>query len=272
MVYPVYQVDAFAAAPFEGNPACVCVMDEPAEADWMQSVAQEMNLSETAFLYPFQDGYQLRWFTPAIEVDLCGHATLASAHILWETNRLATHETAHFYTRSGLLTARYIDGWIAMNFPAEPVYAEPDAFPWNEVLGSVELVFVGRNRMDYLIELKSEAAVQTLAPDMYRLAQWPIRGLIVTAPSDGGESDFVSRFFAPACGIPEDPVTGSAHCALAPYWAQKLGRKKLVGYQASTRGGWVQVEDRGERVCLGGQAVTTLKGELLCGATEPRIV
>ena len=260
---PIVQVDAFTDRAFAGNPAAVCVLGEPVEADWMQAVAREMNLSETAFLHPEADGFRLRWFTPTVEVSLCGHATLASAHVLWETGRLAPSDTARFHTLSGLLTAaRQPDGWIEMDFPAKR--AEPTEVPADllAALGVERPRFVGRNELDYLVEVEDAAPVRALAPDHARLRTLPVRGVIVTSRADGDRYDFVSRFFAPGSGIDEDPVTGSAHCCLGPYWQAQMGKDTFVAYQASPRGGVVRVSVRGERVALGGQAVTVLRGEL----------
>jgi PhzF family phenazine biosynthesis protein len=259
---PIYIIDAFADQPFGGNPAAVCPLDRPADDGWMQQVAGEMNLSETAFLVPEADGWRLRWFTPAVEVDLCGHATLASAHVLWETGRLTATATARFHTNSGLLTATRNGDTIVLDFPAAAVdeCTPPDGLL--DALG-VESRFVGRNRMDVLIELASESAVRGVCPDFSRLAAVPVRGVIVTAQSDDPAYEFVSRFFAPASGVPEDPVTGSAHCALGPFWAERLGKSNLVGRQVSKRGGVIRVGVRGDRVMLGGRAVTVLRGELL---------
>jgi PhzF family phenazine biosynthesis protein len=265
---PILQVDAFTAVPFAGNPAAVCLLPGPGQASWMQSVAREMNLSETAFLEVQADGYNLRWFTPAVEVDLCGHATLASAHVLFELGYVPPEGEARFHTRSGLLTATQSEGWIALNFPAEP--AVPVATPAElaRALG-VEPVFVGRSRIDYLVEVASEGVVRALRPDFALLAQLP-RGVIVTSRADVSvEYDFVSRFFAPAVGVNEDPVTGSAHCTLGPYWGARLGKGRLSAYQASARGGVVRVGLKGERVTLGGQAVTVLRGEL---RTRPELL
>jgi PhzF family phenazine biosynthesis protein len=261
MPQPIVQVDAFAARPFTGNPAGVCVLDQPRDEGWMQAVAMEMNLSETAFLARRDDGWSLRWFTPAVEVDLCGHATLASAHLLWQDGLLAEGAEARFHTRGGLLTARRDGEWIWMDFPAKPEQAADAPESLARALGT-EPVFVGRSQFDLLVELQSEAAVRALDPDQSLLKQVEARGIIVTARADGGEYDFVSRFFGPRVGIPEDPVTGSAHCVLAPYWARKLGRGQLVGYQASARGGIVRLKVDGDRVILGGQAVTVLRGTL----------
>ncbi len=260
MGIPITQVDAFAAKPFAGNPAAVCVLPEQREAAWMQSVAREMNLSETAFLEKRSDGYSLRWFTPAIEVYLCGHATLASAHVLWETGQCGAGEPIRFHTRSGVLTAGQNGEWIDMDFPAtlEQRASAPPGLA--DALGA-EPVYVGKNQFDYLMELDSEQTVRDLDPDYGLLRKLPVRGIIVTAR--GSHYDFVSRFFAPGSGVDEDPVTGSAHCALAPYWGAKLNKKEMLAYQASPRGGIVKVRVDGDRVHLGGQAVTVLRGELL---------
>lgn len=255
------QVDAFTNKRFSGNPAAVCVLNEPADEKWMQNVAAEMNLSETAFLYPQEEGYNLRWFTPAVEVDLCGHATLASAHVLWELQYLDAGTQAKFYTRSGLLTAERQGNWIELNFPKNS--PEPASAPelLEQALG-VELKYVGKNKFDYLVEVDSEEALRQMQPDFVLLKTLPVRGIIVTCVSASHEYDFVSRFFAPAAGINEDPVTGSAHCCLAPFWSQRLHKNEFVAYQASARGGVVRVRLAGERVYLGGQAVTVLRGEL----------
>ena len=266
----IVQVDAFTAEPFGGNPAAVCLLPAPADTAWMQRVAREMNLSETAFLVQRGDGaFDLRWFTPAIEVDLCGHATLASAHVLWEEEILARHAEAVFHTRSGRLSAVRCNGWIEMDFPAEP--AEPAAAPepLAAALGA-KPAWVGRNRFDWLVEVDTEATVRGLAPDFRRLAAIDARGIIVTARAGSADFDFVSRYFAPSAGIDEDPVTGSAHCCLGPYWGRRLGRDTLAAWQASARGGLVRVAVRGARVALCGQAVTVLRGELLTTpATAP---
>lgn len=260
---PIVQIDAFTTAPFGGNPAGVCLLTRERDADWMQLVAREMNLAETAFLRRRSDGaYDLRWFTPAVEVDLCGHATLASAHLLFQDGHLADDAVARFHTLSGLLTARRTGGAIELDFPA----AAPDLIPpppgLAEALGATP-VAVSKNRMDLLVELDSDATVRALQPNLDQIARLPTRGVIVTARSADPAYDFISRFFGPAVGVPEDPVTGSAHCGLAPYWAAKLGRSSMTGYQASARGGVVGVELAGDRVLLRGQAVTVLRGELL---------
>jgi len=259
---PFTQVNAFTDRPFAGNPAAVCLLPAARDAEWMQLVAREMNLAETAFLVRENRDFQLRWFTPMCEVDLCGHATLASAHALWEGGHLASNQAGRFQTRSGLLTAERRDGLIWLDFPSTPpTPAEPPA-DLSHGLG-VPLRYVGRTPFDYLVEVDGEAAVRELAPDLTALGRLPVRGVIVTGRAESSGQDFVSRFFAPAAGIPEDPVTGSAHCALAPYWAGQLGRSGLVGYQASVRGGMVRVQLAGDRVWLGGHAVTVMRGELL---------
>jgi PhzF family phenazine biosynthesis protein len=261
MTQSVIQVDAFAERPFTGNPAAVCVMEAPRDEAWMQSVAMEMNLSETSFLHPRDDGFALRWFTPAVEVALCGHATLASAHVLWETGALAADAEARFHTKSGLLTCRRDGEWIWMDFPAKPEEPAGTIAGLAEALG-VEPVYVGRSHFDVIVEVASEDEVTSLQPDIGALRRVKARGVIVTARAERPGADFVSRFFAPNAGVDEDPVTGSAHCVLAPYWAAKLGRDELTGYQASRRGGTVRVRVAGDRVLLGGKAVTVMRGEL----------
>jgi PhzF family phenazine biosynthesis protein len=258
----IVQVDAFTSTPFSGNPAAVCVLPGPAEVKWMQSVAAEMNLSETAFLHREGDGFQLRWFTPTVEVDLCGHATLASAHVLWEEGHLGRGERAHFASKSGTLTAEWRDGLIELDFPAGPTSAARAPAELTQGLG-VEFTFVGTTPFDYLVEVASEEVVRGLRPDMNALARIDARGIIVTARATTPRYDFVSRFFGPNAGIPEDPVTGSAHCALGPYWQARLGKDAFFAHQASPRGGDVRVTVAGSRVKLGGQAVTVLRGELV---------
>lgn len=260
----IYQVDSFTDRPFAGNPAGVCILPEARNEKWMQDVAREMNLAETAFLIKQADGYNLRWFTPAVEVDLCGHATLAAAHILWETGQLPSNEEARFHTKSGLLTAKQNGKFIEMNFPATPAASAEPPPGLLQALG-VKAAHVGKSKFDYLVEVESEKILRELNPDFGRLRKFPVRGVIVTSRAHSDGFDFVSRFFAPALGINEDPVTGSAHCTLGPYWSQELGKKELVGYQASSRGGVLRVRVQGDRVLLGGQAVTVLAGELLGG-------
>ena len=258
----ITQVDTFTNRPFAGNPAAVCVLPAPRDASWMRDVAREMNLAETAFLEARADGFGLRWFTPTVEVDLCGHATLAAAHVLWEEGHLPPGVAARFHTRSGLLTAERRGEWIELDFPATPERPAPSPAGLAEALGA-EPRHVGRTRFDYFVELDSEATVRALRPDQGALAALPARGVIVTSRAAGDGFDFVSRFFAPASGIPEDPVTGSAHCALCPYWGVSLGKAQMLAYQASARGGVVRVRLAGDRVKLGGQAVTVLRGELV---------
>ena len=261
MKIPIYQVDAFTKTPFHGNPAGVCFLSAPHPNQWMQCVAQEMNLSETAFLLPENDGYRLRWFTPAVEVDLCGHATLASAHVLWETGRLAGDKMAQFYSRSGLLTARLEGDWIQLNFPVKRLELVTIPEELSTLLG-VTPVFVGKNQFDYLVEVENEEILRSLQPDMTRLSQIPVRGVIVTCAATTPGYDFISRFFAPRVGVPEDPVTGSAHCCLTPYWAEKLHKQTLLAYQASARGGELHLRLEDDRVLISGQAVTIFQGEL----------
>jgi len=257
----IAQVDAFTYRPFKGNPAAVCILSRERDADWMQNVAQEMNLSETAFLLRQDDGYNLRWFTPEVEVELCGHATLASAHVLWETGCLGLVAEARFFTKSGMLTANLRDGWIEMNFPAEPETTASLPPELEKALGA-GFKYVGKNRFDYLVEVDSEEIIRRISPDFALLRTIPMRGVIVTSLSDSKDYDFVSRFFAPRVGVNEDPVTGSAHCCLAPFWGARLGKKEMIGCQVSSRGGIVKVRPSGDRVYIGGQAVTVLRGEL----------
>jgi PhzF family phenazine biosynthesis protein len=258
----IFQVDAFTDTPFKGNPAAVCILPQAADDGWMQKLAIEMNLSETAFLVRKDDGYNLRWFTPAVEVDLCGHATLASAHILWETGLLAADEPARFFTRSGLLTAERQGDWIQLDFPSEPASTVPAPENLDQALG-VHATLVAKNRFDYLVEVDTEDLVRSLTPDYVLLSLISSRGFMVTSRSGSSDIDFVSRFFAPAFGINEDPVTGSAHCCLGPYWADRLNKRELTAYQASARGGIVRVRVSEERVYLLGQAVTVMRGVLL---------
>jgi PhzF family phenazine biosynthesis protein len=257
----IIQVDAFTSQPFTGNPAAVCILSRHRNDEWMQKVAREMNLSETAFVEQRKDGFNLRWFTPAVEVELCGHATLASAHALWESGYLAKDAKAAFFTKSGLITAERKHGWIEMNFPAEPE-TTASAPPGLSKALEVEFNYVGKNRFDYLVEVDAEETVRRIDPDFTLLMKIPMRGVIVTSPSASQEYDFISRFFAPQVGVNEDPVTGSAHCCLGPYWAGRLGKKEMSGFQASTRGGVVRVRMVNDRVYIGGQAVTIMRGEL----------
>ena len=262
MEIPLFQVDAFTDQPFAGNPAAVCLLPEERDDEWMQAVAAEMNLSETAFLLEQDDGYRLRWFTPKIEVDLCGHATLASAHVLWAEGQVSLDQEIHFHTLSGLLKACRRGDLIELDFPSEPASQVDPPPGLLEALG-VSAEYVGRNRFDYLVELDSEKELRDMQPDFAMLGKIEVRGVIVTSRSASPEYDFVSRFFAPVAGIDEDPVTGSAHCCLGPYWQRQLGKDEMTAFQASARGGVVRVRVIGDRVKLGGQAVTVMKGSLL---------
>lgn len=271
----LFQVDAFTEIPFAGNPAGVCLLEREMPDSWMQAVAAEMNLAETAFIRRDAGGWTLRWFTPLVEVDLCGHATLASAHVLWETGVAPDDDEIRFQTRSGILSARRSGKRIELDFPSEPPLETAADFDFGapqrndtdaallSALRVEDAEWIGRNRMDYLVQLADSDAVRTLAPDLAALRTIDTRGVIVTARDESEEYDFVSRFFCPAIGIDEDPVTGSAHCALAPFWSERLQKSVMTGYQASPRGGTVEVELRGERVALRGEAITVFRGELL---------
>lgn len=257
-----FQVDAFTDKPFRGNPAAICLLDSELNDGLMQSIALEMNLSETAFVRSEGDAYSLRWFTPGYEVDLCGHATLASAHVLWSEKKAVGGEAIQFRTRSGLLTCSQRDDFIEMDFPATRAVetAPPDQLV--ESLGVVPM-FVGASRYDLLVLVDSEAELRRLEPDFRALATVDTRGIMVTARSEDSEYDFVSRFFAPSAGIDEDPVTGSAHCCLGPFWSERLGKQSLRAYQASRRGGDVHIQLNEDRVILSGKAVTILRGNLI---------
>ena len=266
MSRPLYQVDAFTDTAFAGNPAGVCLLGGELPDAWMQDVAAEMALSETAFLHPQPDGrFQLRWFTPTDEVRLCGHATLAAAHVLWEEGIVAADAPARFKTRSGPLSATQQNDRITLDFPSDPPRPSKSPEMLTEGLGETPYEYVGRTGRDHFVRLPSAEAVRTLSPALSALATLDSRGVIVTAPSNTDNADFVSRFFAPGVGVPEDPVTGSAHCALGPYWADELGRTTLTGHQLSERSGTVHVTVDGhdaDRVKLGGHAVTTLRARL----------
>jgi PhzF family phenazine biosynthesis protein len=259
----IVTVDAFTDRPFAGNPAAVCVLPEARPENWMRDVAREMNLSETAFLVPQTGGYNLRWLTPAVEVDLCGHATVASAHVLWQDGHLPAGQQARFHTRSGLLLADRRGDWIELDFPAKfavEAEAPPELLP---ALG-VAANFVAKNAFDYLVEVDSEETLRGMSPDHALLRKLPVRGVVVTArPAAASEYDFLSRFFAPGSGVDEDPVTGSTHTALGPYWGKRLGKTAMTAYQASARGGVIRIRLEGDRVILGGQAVTVMQAELL---------
>jgi len=261
---PMTVVDAFTSEPFAGNPAGVCLLSVERDKQWMQLVAREMNHAETAFLLLRPDHVALRWFTPGVEVDLCGHATLAAAHVLWETGTLPANQVISFRTRSGVLTAtRSDDGWIRLDFPSLVATWADIAPGLSDALGARPQA-AATSRFDLLVEVESEQVVRELKPDFGLLARLPYRGVIVTAAAaKDDEYDFVSRFFAPQVGINEDPVTGSAHCVLAPYWGERLGHTSMIARQLSPRGGILRVEVKGDRVILGGQAVTMLRGELL---------
>ncbi|MBX2863909.1 MAG: PhzF family phenazine biosynthesis protein [Leptolyngbyaceae cyanobacterium MAG.088] len=267
---PVFQVDAFTDKPFAGNPAAVCVSTTPLDDALMQQIAAEMNLSETAFLYPLEgdgdplegDGnYSLRWFTPAAEIALCGHATLASAHILWTEGYLSKEITARFQTQSGELLASCHGDLIQMDFPAQPVHDAPISPGMVAAMNHADIVHGSRNDVNYLVELRSHQAVANLTPDLDKIAKLPYQGVIVTSAGEA-PYDFISRYFVPAMGIPEDPVTGSSHCSLGPYWQAKLGKDKMLAYQASARGGELHIECTPERILISGQAVTVMQGEL----------
>ena len=259
-----FQVDAFTDRPFAGNPAAVCLLNREPDTAWMQAIAAEMNLAETAFVHRQHDGFGLRWFTPKVEVDLCGHATLASAHVLWTEGVIAQAEAIPFHTRSGLLTCTQAQSRIELDFPATAPEAVDPPAGLLDALGvqSASVAMVAKTRFDYLMLLDQERTLRTLSPDFRKLIQLQTRGIIVTARSDDPRYDFVSRFFAPAAGVDEDPVTGSAHCCLCPFWAERLDKTELTGFQASPRGGIVCVRVAGDRVILGGQAVTVWRGEL----------
>ena len=271
MPLTLLQIDAFAKRPYTGNPAAVCLLDDEPDAQWMQAVAGEMNLSETAFVRPVRDGFDLRWFTPTVEVDLCGHATLAAAHALWSEGRVAEDAEIRFQTRSGVLTAARNGDLTELDFPAtRPVPADLDEAQirnLGDLLGVVPRE-VGRSAFDLLVDVESESDVRAARPDFRRLAELDCRGVIVTSASEDGRFDFVSRFFAPGAGVDEDPVTGSAHCCLGPYWGERLGKSGMTAFQASSRGGVIRVRMSGDRVFLGGHAVTVLRGTLTQAAAE----
>ncbi len=259
-LYPIYIVDAFSEAPFRGNPAAVCFLMGKKPDSWMQQLATEMNLSETAFFMQSERGYHLRWFTPTTEVELCGHATLASAHIIWETQLITPDEEIVFETLSGELKARQVNGWMELDFPAEK--PEKCELPQGLVaaLGCGRPLKTTRNRFDIFLEFEDEQEVISMKPDFRVLGEIEARGVVVTARSKDARYDYKCRFFGPAVGVDEDPVTGSAHCALGPYWSEILGKQELTGFQASDRGGVVQVKNAGDRVLLRGKAVTVMQG------------
>ncbi len=261
MPHTLHQIDAFTDTPLRGNPAAVCLLDAEADADWMQDIAREMNLSETAYVCRRDDGdWSLRWFTPGAEVDLCGHATLATAHFLWDQSLVDQDAPTRFHTRSGLLTCTRDGEWIAMDFPALPTTAAEEPQGLADALGAKPAA-VWRSTWDIVVEYRDAEAVRSLAPRFSDLLPFAERGVLVTAPGDEGY-DFVSRFFAPVHRINEDPVTGSAHCILAPFWAERLNKSEMLAYQASPRGGVLRVKPNGDRVTLSGKAVTVLTGIL----------
>lgn len=261
MTIPLFHVDAFTERPFAGNPAAVCILASWKPDGWLQAVAQEMNLPETAFMVKKADGFELRWFTPKVEVDLCGHATLAAAHILWQQG-LSSSDVICFATKSGTLKAMRCGDDIELDFPLTPETATEAPAGLLEALGT-SAQYVGKSQFDYLVEVESEAVLRSLAPDFKRLATLSARGIIVTSTSANNRFDFVSRFFAPASGIDEDPVTGSAHCCLGDYWRRRLGKNEFTAFQASPRGGTIKVRVTSTRAFLGGKAVTVVKGELV---------
>jgi PhzF family phenazine biosynthesis protein len=262
MLTSITQVDAFTASAFAGNPAAVCLLPETRSDTWMQQVAAENNLSETAFLLKQEGGFGLRWFTPLAEVNLCGHATLASAHVLWESGLLAGDEIARFHTKSGVLTAVRMGDWIELDFPATPDTPADAPAGLVDALGATP-TYVGRSRFDYVLVLDSEDTVRGLRPDFAQLARVEARGVIVTSRAGSSACDFVTRFFAPAVGVNEDPVTGSAHCCLVPYWNRITRKTSFIAHQVSARGGVLRLTFCGTRVKLAGQAITVLRGELL---------
>jgi len=259
---PFLQVDAFTDRPFAGNPAAVCLLVDEHDAQWMQAVASEMNLSETAFVRPLAEGFELRWFTPALEVDLCGHATLASAHTLWSEEIVDSGEAIRFHTRSGVLECTRHGDLIEMDFPATAAEPGQVSKELTAALG-VEPSWAGGSKFDRLVLVDSAETLRSMQPDFARLKTVPVRGVIVTSVSDDPRFDFLSRFFAPAVGVDEDPVTGSAHCCLGPFWSERLDKTEMTAFQASARGGIVHVRVADERVFLAGNAVTVLRGELV---------
>ncbi len=257
-----WQVDAFTDRPFAGNPAAVCWLEEDADSQWMQSVAAEMNLSETAFVRRQGEDFELRWFTPTVEVDLCGHATLATAYALWFAGIASSNKPLRFHTRSGVHACTRDGDFIDLDFPSTPATEKVTVEPVAAALG-VQPVSVGKSKYYMLAIVESADVVRSVKPDFRKIGDLPTKGVIVTAAADDPKFDFVSRFFAPALGVNEDPVCGSAHCCLTPYWAERLGKKHLMAHQCSARGGELRLRLEGDRVILGGQAVTVWQGELL---------
>ena len=259
---PYLLVDAFSDRPFSGNPAVVCILPEWKDDPWLQNVASEMNQSETAFLVQNVNGYDLRWLTPKMEVDLCGHATLASAHVLWQGGLADRSKAISFSTRSGILTASCVGDSIQLDFPLEPVQSVSAPASLLAAL-QVTVKSIAKSRFDFLVEVESEQILRQMTPDFRLLASVETRGVIVTSSSDDSHYDFVSRFFAPLAGIDEDSVTGSAHCSLAYYWRERLGKEIFTAYQASPRGGMLGVQIAGDRVLLRGKVITIASGNLL---------
>ncbi|MGG3574205.1 PhzF family phenazine biosynthesis protein [Bacillus gobiensis] len=257
----LYTVDAFTNRTFSGNPAAVCLLKEELPDSVLQSIATEMNLSETAFVIKENEGYNLRWFTPKVEVDLCGHATLSAAHVLWERNEVNEDQPITFSSLSGPLTAKKSGGWIELDFPTEAPVSCPVSTELKEAIHA-PIVEAAKNRLDYIIEVENEQQVRNIAFDTEKMTALTKRGFLITSKSERPDVDFVSRCFFPTLGVLEDPVTGSAHCGLAPYWAKKLAKKEFFAEQLSERGGRLKVVLQGDRCLLKGEAITVLKGEL----------
>jgi len=261
MKQTIVQIDAFTSQPYAGNPAAVCLLDRAADETWMRNVAREMNLSETAFLYPIEGGFHLRWLTPKAEVDLCGHGTLATAHLLFEDGVVRADETARFKTRSGWVSATLQQGLVELDFPVNPLEEIPPPQGLVAALG-VQPVSVSTYPKGYLVVIDSEDAVRSLDPDLTALARLPQPKVCVSAPASTSSADFVSRLFAPALGIPEDPVNGNSHTVLAPYWSPRLGKQAMISHYVSERGGEIHVKLAGDRVKIAGHAVTVMRGTL----------
>ena len=261
MSIKIFQVDAFTSEPFKGNPAAVCILEKNVSDEWLQGVATEMNLSETAFITATEERnkYKLRWFTPKVEVDLCGHATLATAHVLYQNNYVSSSETIFFETKSGILKTLKNENYIQLDFPETPVSDNELPKGIENIIGA-KVMYSGKSIFDYFLLLEDEAQLINLKPNFGELIKFGKRGIIVTAGSK--KYDFISRFFAPQSGIDEDPVTGSAHCALYPYWSKKLNKKELVAYQASERGGLLKLSSENSRILISGEAITILEGVL----------
>jgi PhzF family phenazine biosynthesis protein len=260
----IVQVDAFTKTPFRGNPAAICVLKKPGEEHWMRSLALEMNLSETAYVHPEEDGYRLRWFTPAVEVKLCGHATIAAAHVLWEDGIVERSAPCRFHTLSGELVAEREGDWIRVAFPQEHTQDIPVPPELADAAGAPVANAAAGERLQYIVlELEDEDAVRNLQPDIRGFLASAHKGIIATARASSEGVDIVSRFFAPAMGVDEDPVTGSAHCVLGAYWRPRLGQDRIAAYQASPRGGDIRITFGEGVVYLAGQAVTVMRGTLV---------